>query len=94
MNSNRDLLAKATSENVEGNNKMSTKEYLEMAINQNIPEEVVVIEDGNIKNVLACETCQLVARSKEELMGHNKFIHLDCHVCKKYCDTLSSMFKV
>ena len=92
LNSNRDLLAKATSENVQVKIKMNTKESLETVTNKNITEEVVVIEDDtHVRNVLACEKCQLVAKSKEELMGHNKFIHLDCHVCRKHCDTATEL---
>ena len=92
LKSNRDLLAKATSENVQVNNKMNTKESLETETKQNITEELIVIEDDNhVRNVLACEKCQFVARSKEVLMGHNKFIHLDCHVCRKHCDKATEL---
>ena len=82
LKSNRDLLNKATSENVQKKQKLDTKESMETADKENVTDEVFVIEqESHDRNMLACEKCQFVTESKQELMGHNKFIYLDCHFC-------------
>ena len=92
LKSNRDLLNKAIIENVQVKQKLNTKESMETADEENFTDEVFVIEqESHDRNMLACEKCQFVTKSKQELMGHNKFIYLDCHFCRKHCDTVREL---
>ena len=88
LKSSRDLLAKTSSENVQVKQKISTKESLEVAAKENKEEDIIVIDDAtNERNMLACDKCDFVSKSKEAKVGHEKYIHLNCHVCRKHCDT-------
>ena len=89
LKSNRELLAKTSSENIEVKQKLETKQAVETATKDHDMEDLVVIEIS--RNELACEKCDFVAKSNEELIGHNKFIHVDCHVCRKHCDTVMEL---
>ena len=92
LKSHRDLLNKATIVNVQVKQKLNTKESMETSDKENVTDEVFVIEEeSHDRNMLACEKCQFVAKSKQELMGHNKFIYLDCHFCRKHCDTVREL---
>ena len=87
LKSSRELLAKTSSENIEVKQKLKTKQAAESAT-----KDVIVIENaGSERNSLACEKCDFVAKSKEKIIGHNKFVHLECHVCRKHCDTATEL---
>ena len=92
LKSNRVLLAKASTENIQVKHKLDTKVSLEEATNENNKEEVIVIDNDDPKqNMLRCDKCDFVAKYKEVMLGHNKFIHLDCHVCRKHCSTVTEL---
>ena len=90
LKSNRDILAKTLTENIQLKHKLKTKVSLEEASSKNENVIVIINYDSKLYN-LSCEKCEFVAKSKEVLMGHNKFIHLDCHVGRKHCDTVTEL---
>ena len=71
LKSSQDLLAKTSSENVQVKQKISTKECLEVARKENKEEDIVVIDDTTTeRNMLECDKCDFVSKSKEAKMGH------------------------
>ena len=88
----RDHLATTSKDNIVLKQKLETKVSMEKVNMDNTQDnEKILKEPKRPEFKMTCEKCDFVAKNVGELRGHEKYIHVDCHVCGKHFATVKEL---